>query len=75
MNDATTTSYEYGAVRLASKSGTTHTLYLGDALGSVWRTVADTRTPNEPMLSDTFSIRHAIIPVHSPRSLAPTPHR
>jgi len=70
-----TTNYLYGAARLASLAGSTRTWYAADGLGCVRRTVADTGTPNAPMLSDTFSIRHSIIPVRSPRSPTPTPHQ
>jgi hypothetical protein len=51
-----TINYLYGAARLASLSGSTRTWYAADGLGCVRRTVADTGTPNAPMLSDTFSI-------------------
>src|SRR6266508_3711297 len=39
---STTTNYLYGFDRLASVSGSTRTWYVGDALGSVRRTLSDT---------------------------------
>jgi RHS repeat-associated protein len=41
----TTTTYLYGADRLAAQSGTTRTWYLGDALGSVRTTLDDAGAP------------------------------
>jgi RHS repeat-associated protein len=60
---ATTISLLYGMERLASKTGTTRTWYLGDALGSVRRTTTEAGVADLPIFYDPWgTVESGMVP-------------